>query len=189
MQFSQRNFDDWMVSRSDVIWTKNPLIPEVSVDPTSSMSKRVWVDWQVEGRYTSPLKQGWNLYFDAFWNRRLDESLGDFGRNTLAAGAGVQCHSSLLKLECGLSRKYQQFERRFAMTDQGIQNLRYQITAWNLDVEIPTVRGWSWFAQSAGVMRQSNHTGTSIGNRHSMNFQSVVMGIRWHVGSRRFLMG
>ena len=189
MQFSQRNFDDWRVSRSDVIWTKNPLIPEVSVDPMSSMPNRVWVDWQVEGRYVSPSKQGWNVYFDVSWNRRLDVSLGDFGGNMLVAGAGVQCHSNLLKLEWGLSRRHQQFERRFAWTEQGIQNLRYHMTAWNLDVEIPTARGWSWFAQSAGSMRQSNHTGPSIGNRHNMNFQSLVIGIRWHVGYRRFLMG
>lgn len=189
VQFSQRNFDDWRVSRSDVIWTKNPLIPEVSLDPMSSMPNRVWVDWQVEGRYISPSNQGWNVYFDASWNRRLDESLGDFGGSMLAAGAGVQCHSNLLKLEMGLSRRHQQFERRFAWTEQGIQNLRYHMTAWNLDVEIPTVRGWSWFAQSAGCMRQSNHTGASIGNRHNMNFQSLVIGIRWHVGYRRFLMG
>jgi hypothetical protein len=38
-------------------------------------------------------------------------------------------------------------------------------------------------------MRQSNHTGPSIGNRHNMNFQSLVIGIRWHVGYSRFLMG
>ena len=189
MQFSQRNFADWRVSESDVFWAKHPFLPEVMVTPMSSMPNRVWVDWQVEGRYISPLNQGWNVYFDAVWNRRLDESLGDFGGNTLAAGAGVQCHSNLLNLAFGFYRKHQQFAERFAWTEQGVQNLRYEITSWNLDVEIPTVRGWSWFAQSAGAMRQSNHTGPSIGNRHTMNFHTMVVGVRWHVGYRRFLMG
>jgi hypothetical protein len=187
VQFSQRNFNDWRVGEWIGMGFASPLASKGQLEQSGSMPHRVWVDWEVTSRYASPSNQGWSVFVDAIWNRRFDESLGDFGRSSWSAGAGLSCHSPFLKMEMGLYSAIQQYDRRLAWTERGLESLEYRIKSWSLEAEIPTVRGWSYVIRGAGSVRQSNREGASLVHRNTMGFQQVSFGIRWHLGYRRFL--
>lgn len=187
MQFSQRNFNDWHVS-----WRlPNELNAfssgKYSVVQGGSMPDRVWAGFQLESRYSTASNRGWNVFVDAILKRRFDESLGDFGMQSWTAGTGLMCRSNFLKLELGVYREMQVYDLRLARVDGELKPLQYQITSWNLVAEVPTVRGWSYVVRSTGRLRESNYEGASMWNRNSMGFQQVAIGIRWHLGYRRFL--
>ncbi len=186
-QFSQRNFNDWCVGEGFGIVPVNPLDFKFRAEQSGLMPQRVWVDWEVHARYASASRFGWDFFMDVTWNRRYDESLGDFGRKTWTMGGGLFCRSHFLKLEMGLYKGGESYENRLAWTDRGLESLQYRLTSWRLDAEIPTVRGWSYVVRGGGLMRQSNREGASLIHRNSMGHLQVLFGIRWHLGYSRFL--
>jgi hypothetical protein len=188
MKYTQRNFLDWKVGS---VFSTNHIVPfgsKWSDLQNTSMSERVWVDWEMITRYSSSEKNGCNAFLEALLTHRSDESLGDFGQTAWAFGAGLLCHSNVLHVEMSLFQERIHFQERLARFEDGFRALEYRIRSWNLEVEIPTRRGWSYIVESRGRLRNSNHSGETMSNRRSMHFHSVIVGVRWQIGHRRFAL-
>ena len=185
LQFQQRNFSHWQVRPNFSTYRTSTFGPKRSDSRRELMPHHVWVNWKLRVRYTSSNKQGWTAFLETFLSKRSDESLGDFGQNSMGLGSGVLYTSPRVNFEMSLFQEAIAFESRYSGSRESLTELEYGITSWNVEVEFFSMGSWSYLVKSMGHLRSSNYVGEIRTNRDSLRFQSLMLGVRWHCSRRR----
>ena len=186
LSFAQTNYLDWRTTQWHFFRFEREKRESWALSDAAPL--RVWYDWHARIRYDFPSKGTWGMHMSGLMDKRTDQSLGDFGMTSGGFECGIEGKNQQGAWHSNLTWKRERFEGRLAMGDGGLEALTYGWIQWDLGWEIPHARGWSWTVDSQGVSRTSNELRRTGFQRGSYVSFSVSAGVRWRMGTSRFLM-
>ena len=184
--FAQTNYLDWRTTQWHFFFFEKEKRGSWALSDEAPL--RVWYDWHARIRYDFPCQGPWDMHVSGLMDKRTDQSLGDFGMTSGGFEFGIEGENRSGAWHSNLTWKRERFEGRLAMGEGGTEALTYGWIQWDLGLEIPHARGWSWTIDSQGVGRTSNELGRTRFQRGSYVSFCVSAGVRWRMGTSRFFM-